>query len=113
MTLALPAQAQHPSFPDLPASTPGDASIMRAAEYGVVQGFPNGTFEPNAPATRDQSAKMVAIMANELTADPPTVSQLEQVLQGFFSVSTQVQKEPPRHTVRTVGKGAGGRYGAA
>lgn len=97
--LSLPTQAEHPSFPDLPASTPGYASIMRAAEYGVVQGFPNGTFEPNAPATRAQAAKMVAIMANELTANPPTVSQLEQVLQGFFSVSTQVQKELPQPTI--------------
>ena len=97
--LALPAQAQHPSFPDLPASTPGYASIMRAAEYGVVQGFPNGTFEPDAPATRAQAAKMVAIMANELTANRPTVAQLEQVLQGFFSVSTQVQKELPQPTI--------------
>ncbi len=97
--LALPAQAQHPSFPDLPTSTPGHASIMRAAEYGVVQGFPNGTFEPDAPATRAQAAKMVAILANELTANPPTVSQLQTILEKSFTVATGVLKKLPEPTI--------------
>ncbi len=97
--LALPTQAQHASFPDLPASTPGYASIMRAAEYGVVQGFPNGTFEPDAPATRAQAAKMVAIMANELTANPPTVSQLQTILEHSFTIATGVLKKVPQPTI--------------
>ena len=97
--LALPAQTQHPSFPDLPASTPGYASIMRAAEYGVVQGFPNGAFEPDAPATRAQAAKMVAIMTNELTANPPTVSQLQTILEKSFTVATGVLKKVPEPTI--------------
>jgi|GEM_PF-6638943 len=97
--LALPAQAQHPSFPDLLASTPGYASIRRAAEYGVVQGFPNGTCEPDAPATRSQAAKMIAIMANELTAGAPTISQLQTILEKSFTVATGVLKKLPQPTL--------------
>ncbi len=72
---------------------------MRAAEYGVVQGFPNGTFEPDAPATRAQAAKMVAIMANELTANPPTVSQLQTILEHSFTIATGVLKKVPQPTI--------------
>ena len=58
--LSLPAGPQQASFPDLPASTPGYQSILRAAEYGVVQGFPDGTFRPAGATTREQAALVLA-----------------------------------------------------
>ncbi len=68
------------SFPDLPSSTPDYADIQLAAEYGLVQGYPDGTFHPENTATRAQAAAMLVRLLNELTtANPPSANQLMAV----------------------------------
>ena len=80
-SVTLPSAPQSVTFSDLPPTTPGYTSIMEAARYGVIDGFPGGTFQPDDTLTRAEAAKMVAIMVNELTAQPPTLADLMGVAQ--------------------------------
>lgn len=41
-------------FSDVPATRPGYKSIMWAADHGLVKGYPDGTFRPDDPVTREQ-----------------------------------------------------------
>ena len=50
--------SDEPRFTDL--DTPHAASILCAAEYGLVSGYPDGTFRPGEPITRAQMATFVA-----------------------------------------------------
>lgn len=43
-------------FKDVPKSHPYSGSIQLAVEYGILSGFPDGTFRPDAPVTRGQTA---------------------------------------------------------
>ena len=92
-SVPLPAQAQSVTFTDLPASTPGYSSIMTAAKYGVISGFPGGTFQPTGTLTRAQAAKMIDILANETTTiGAPSVQTLQSALAGYLDTITKVQK---------------------
>ncbi|MFH0916295.1 MAG: PQQ-dependent sugar dehydrogenase [bacterium] len=46
------------SFSDI-ASSPYQAAILDLASRGVIDGFPDGTFRPESPVTRQQFAKMI------------------------------------------------------
>ena len=95
----VPAKAAVATFPDLPPATHGYKSIMLAAAYGVIGGFPNGTFQPNASATRAQGAKMMSVLVNELAprgAALPTINDLEAVLQGYLGVLTTAEQALPK-----------------
>ena len=97
--VALPTKAANVTFPDLPATAPGYASIMLAAKYGVIGGFPNGTFQPNASATRAQAAKMMSVLVNELAptgAALPTTADLTAILQGYLGVLTTTEQALPK-----------------
>ena len=48
-----------PTFSDVPASYWAYADIETLAGRGIVGGFPDGTFRPNAPVTRAQFIKML------------------------------------------------------
>lgn len=43
-----------PAFSDVPATRPGYKAIMWAAGLGLVKGYPDGTFRPEDPVTREQ-----------------------------------------------------------
>ena len=92
----LPTKASTQTFPDVTTATPHYADIMEAAAYGVIDGFPNGTFGPVQPATRAQAAKMVDVMVNELTTGAPSVQTLDSVLQGALTVETDAGKTTPK-----------------
>lgn len=46
-------------FRDVPSNSPFLSSIEAAAEQGVIGGYSDGTFRPDAPVTRGEAAKMV------------------------------------------------------
>lgn len=56
---AAPAQAA--VFPDVSATHPYRLQIEVLAQLGVVGGFADGRFRPDAPVTRQQFAKMVVL----------------------------------------------------
>ncbi len=49
------------AFPDLPASYPAAASIDAMLGADLMQGFPDGTLQPDADLTRAQLAKMLVL----------------------------------------------------
>lgn len=52
--------AEQTLFTDVPANHPYGESITALAALGVVNGFGDGTFKPDAAVTRGQAAKMIA-----------------------------------------------------
>src|SRR5690606_7070997 len=52
-----------PRFADVPADHPFAAAIAWAAGAGVVAGYPDGTFAPTAPLTRQALAAVLHRMA--------------------------------------------------
>ena len=46
-------------FTDVPADHPHREGIERAAELGLVQGYPDGTYRPEQPVTRGQLATIL------------------------------------------------------
>ncbi|MBE0448255.1 MAG: S-layer homology domain-containing protein [Actinobacteria bacterium] len=46
-------------FPDVPETHWAFREIMTARNRGIIQGFPDGTFRPNDPATRAEAAVMI------------------------------------------------------
>ena len=55
---AIPAQAYVP-YPDVPGSHPYRTAIEYLYATGVMEGFPDGTFRPDDPVTRQQFAKVI------------------------------------------------------
>ncbi|MEW6492912.1 MAG: S-layer homology domain-containing protein [Cyanobacteriota bacterium] len=48
------------SFPDIPQNHWAGAFISRLAELGIIQGYPDGRFQPNKPVTKAEFAAMIA-----------------------------------------------------
>ena len=62
-----------PAFPDL--GTTHAASVTCAAAYGLVSGYPDGTFRPEQPITRAQMATFVAAWLGTATGISLTVPE--------------------------------------
>lgn len=56
--LGLTSKTNARSFPDVPANTRG-GYIASAVEAGIITGYPDGTFKPEQPITREQMALMM------------------------------------------------------
>jgi rhodanese-related sulfurtransferase len=54
-------------FSDVPASYPFSADIKRLAGLNIIGGFPDGTFKPDSPVTRQQFAKMIVLATGRHT----------------------------------------------
>jgi hypothetical protein len=52
-----------PGFPDVPPSYWAYAQIQALVKAGIVNGFPDGTFRPEEPASRAQFVKMLLLAA--------------------------------------------------
>ena len=48
------------SFPDIPANHWASTFISRLAELEIIQGYPDGSFQPNKPVTKAEFAAMIA-----------------------------------------------------
>lgn len=57
--LLQPAVAKAAGFGDVPNSNRYHVQIETLAQLGIIEGYPDGTFRPDAPLTRQQFAKMV------------------------------------------------------
>jgi hypothetical protein len=60
----------NPSFPDVPANQWAFGYIETAVSHGVVGGYGDGTFRPNALLTRAQLSKMLALVMQQATPHP-------------------------------------------
>jgi len=50
-----------PVFPDVPSAHPYHVAITDLASRGIIGGYENGDFGPDAPVTRQQFAKMIVL----------------------------------------------------
>ena len=55
-----PAVAQSNSFPDVPQGYWAQEFIEELAERKIINGFPDGTFRPDAPVTRAQFSSLIS-----------------------------------------------------
>jgi hypothetical protein len=55
------AQAQAELFKDVPSTSPYHIQIETLALLGIIEGYADGTFRPDATVTRQQFAKMVVL----------------------------------------------------
>lgn len=58
-----------PSFSDT-AGTTHEAAIERLAELGIIGGYSDGTYRPNATLTRGQAASILSRLLDHLEAQP-------------------------------------------
>lgn len=54
-------EAQTAGFKDVPESNPYHVQIETLSQLGIIEGYSDGTFRPNASVTRAQFAKMVIL----------------------------------------------------
>jgi len=65
---SLPEVKAAVAFKDLPSSSGYYDSVQKLIARNVLRGYPDGTFRPNAPVTRGQAAKMIALSLNMNTS---------------------------------------------
>ena len=69
------ASAAKPNFPDTPSAWYNKA-INAAVERGIMKGYPDGRFRPNAPITRAEFTQMISTIDNK----PYGVAQFADVV---------------------------------
>src|SRR5690606_26594689 len=62
-----------PDFPDVPASFTFQGEVSWLAETGLSEGYPDGTFRPRAPVSRQATAGFLYRLAGNppVTLPPP------------------------------------------
>lgn len=68
--LKLPITEYHNAFADVHDSDWYAASVQAAYEYGMIDGVGDGNFEPNAPVTREQVAKLFVFALEKASGLP-------------------------------------------
>jgi hypothetical protein len=64
-----PALAATPSFSDVPSYHPYALAIQDLATQEIINGFPDGTFKPDNPVTRQQFAKVILLSFSILVSE--------------------------------------------
>ncbi|XHX79733.1 MAG: S-layer homology domain-containing protein [Stenomitos frigidus ULC029] len=104
--------AQPKQFTDVPANFWASAPIAALSARGILDGFPDGSFQPNKPITRAEFAEIVrrafnqpasraALKFNDLQPDYwaiPAINQATQTqfMSGFPNGSFQPNRQIPR-----------------
>lgn len=82
--------AHRRNFTDLDQDNYADGPVQYLAEMGVLVGYGDGSFRPNAPVTRAQFAKMV-VMAMQwplITPQTPTFSDIPASFWAYSYIET-------------------------
>ena len=72
--LTTPGANKSLKFSDLPSNHWAYTAISDMAEKGIIAGFKDGNFKPNAPVTREQFAKMMVLTLNIPIKDVKTAT---------------------------------------
>jgi hypothetical protein len=72
------AQAQSAVFSDVPSTSSYHIQIETLALLGIIDGYSDGTFRPNATVTRQQFAKMV-VLASRVSVSEADISTFRDV----------------------------------
>ncbi|MBU7006555.1 S-layer homology domain-containing protein [Phosphitispora fastidiosa] len=57
--LALQPNVKNAKFSDVPSGAWHEAAVAAAEEYGIITGYTDGTFRPNAKVTNEEAAAML------------------------------------------------------
>jgi hypothetical protein len=87
---AAPA-ANPPSFSDVPSTSPYYQGVEQAAGYGIIAGFPDGTFRPADPITRAQAAAMITKTVAALKTNLPSLQTLQQAVQNYLNGESAIE----------------------
>lgn len=85
-SLKLPTAGLTAKFKDVPQTYWASSSIAAAANAGIISGYQDGTFKPNAPITRAELAKMVSI-AYKLSVNSTNVKSFSDVPKTHWAYS--------------------------
>ncbi len=81
-------------FPDVKETAPCYEAVKTLYEYGVVNGYPDGSFRPDEPITRAELVKMVNLVFDYQYSG--TINPFKDVESGFWyyrEVLTAVERE--------------------
>ena len=109
---AAPQTGQAKSFTDVPSSYWASVPIAALSAQGILDGFPDGTFQPNKPVTRAEFAEMIrrafkrptsreALKFNDLPPNYWAIGAIDEATQtrfmsGFPDGSFQPNRQIPR-----------------
>ncbi|WP_284983702.1 S-layer homology domain-containing protein [Arthrobacter sp. efr-133-TYG-118] len=79
-----------PSFTDIPASYPFYVEVTWMAYNGITTGYPDGTFRPVQPVTREAMAAFLYRLKGSPTYIPPVISPFRDIgpLSSFYKEIT-------------------------
>lgn len=85
-----PAPSAGKDFSDLPQSHWGYSNIMEMVEFGILSGYPDGTFRPNNTISRAEFAKIMvlALKLKTVSANTPTFADVPQSYWAFGVVES-------------------------
>ena len=69
------SQEEESPFTDVEPDHPNAAAIRWAREQGVINGYPDGTFHPDSPITREEIAVLLWSSRQQPETDPEAVSE--------------------------------------
>jgi len=103
------------NFPDLPKNHWAYEEVMKGAELGLLQGYPDGTIRPDTPITRGETAYLFNLLMNsgnqagqidpkfsDVPADlwsAPAIYALQQA--GILTGYTKTEFKPDYHMLRS------------
>ncbi|ADH98350.1 S-layer homology domain-containing protein [Salisediminibacterium selenitireducens] len=85
--LDLDGTQRHTDFPDVRDGNNASGYIQAAADLGIIQGFPDGTFRPNDRVTRGQMAIFIARAYNLDTEAEMDFSDMAPHMAAYDSVA--------------------------
>lgn len=74
LSILVPGVTYAATFSDVPETHPDYAAVESLKNLSIVNGFPDGTFQPGKPVTRAEALKMILLSA-EVTVDEPTTGE--------------------------------------
>lgn len=83
------------TFSDIPPRYQYERELRKAVAWGIIQGYPDGTFRPNATANRAEAAVMIMRMLRRLSQPNPDVAELHRVIQAAHDVHTLYMRDRP------------------
>ena len=97
-------QTKTGEFRDVPSEDPYFDWARKAAMYGIINGYPNGTFGPQRTATRAEATAMLvrALNRQNLEADLPSAEALQSVLKRYQDALSAMPSQEAASEIRAV-----------